>query len=247
MTIRILFLLCVFSGLLHGQPSVKNLDLPLFDPSGRLVRRLMAASGSAPRGSLKILVLKSGTVEFFGPDGAEPEKIGTLTFEDATYRKADEVIESDGPMLLRFTNGTLAAVGFRHDLLTGRLLLRSAVVLHSPEAHVTGREGEVFLTQNKADRDMLVSSATIRGEVTITEFSLKEIKADRLETTSATYTGSDSLLRPALPVLGWNKGIKAGEFGGEEFSIPIVRKSKSQLPNPSGGTPEKNSVPPGRE
>jgi hypothetical protein len=232
MIARLLFLLCAFSGLLHGQLAVNNLDLPLFDTSGRLVRRLVAASAT---GSLEVLVLKSGTVEFFGAEGAEPEPIGTLTFADATYRKAAGVIESDGPMQLRFANGTLAAVGFRHELLTGRLLLRSAVVLDFPEAHVTGREGEVLLTQNEADQATLVSSATIRGDVAITEFkAIKEISADRLETTSATYTGKDSILRPASPVTMWAKDKSAGKLGGE-ISVPVGRGSKPTIANPSGG------------
>ena len=245
MTLRALLLFCAFCGVLHGQPLGKNLDLPLFDPWGRLVRRLKAASASAPGRSIDVLVLKSGTVEFFDPDGAVPEKIGTLTFDDATYRKADEVIESDGPMLLQFANGTVAAVGFRYEILSGRLWLRSAVALNFPEAHITGREGEILLTQNKADRDFLVSSATIRGDVTITEFKLKELNADRLTTTHATYTGHDSMLRPAVPIGMWLKGAQIGDMGAEDFSIPIARKSKPTVAIPSGGAPKKDSGQPG--
>lgn len=209
---RIFLLLCALPCLLRGvEFSVGNLDLPLFDASGRLVRRLTAASAT---GSLDVPVLKTGTVEFFGADGAEPGKIGTLSFADATYHKSAGVIESDGPMQLRFAKGTIAAVGFRYELLTGQLILRSAVVLDFPEAHTTGREGEVFLTQNKADRDMLVSSAVIRGDVTITEIKVSEIKADRVETTSASYTGSDETLRPASPLTTWTEG-KKGQLSGE--------------------------------
>ncbi|MEO7412751.1 MAG: hypothetical protein ABIZ81_05280 [Opitutaceae bacterium] len=242
---RILFLFCAISGFLHGRDlalRISDLDLPLFD-EGRLVRRLMAASADV---SGDVSVLKSGTVEFFGPDAAKPERIGTLTFADATYHKAAGVIESDGPMLLHFANGTVAARGFRHELLAGRLLLKSAVVLDFPEARVTGLEGEVLLLQEKKAQDMLVSSATIRGDVAITEFKVKEIDGDRLETTAATYTGSDSMLRPASPVSMWTNGKKTGEAGGKISFRVGGSKLESAISDPPGATPAKATVPPAK-
>lgn len=228
---RLLLLLGVFGSLLHGQPGITNLDFPLFDASGRLVRRLTAVSAT---GSLDVLVLKSGAVEFLGPDGAESAQIGTLTFSEATYRKAAGVIESDGSMQLRFANGTLAAVGFRHELSTGRLFLRSTVVLDFPEAHVTGREGEILLTQAAPDRAMLVSSATISGDVAITGFKpVQEIPADRLETTSATYTGKDSILSPASSISMWAKGKSTGKLNGT-INVPVGPASKPGRGNESG-------------
>ena len=222
---RVLFFFLVITGVLHAQLGVIDLDLPVFDSSGRLVRRLKAASGT---GSLKVSVLKSGTVEFFGTESATPEKIGTLTFDIATYQAATEIIESEGPMQLRFANGILSAVGFRYELLKGRLILKSAVVLDSAEAHAVGREGEILLSQEKNDRDMLVSVATIRGDVVITEIKIDDVAVERVETASATYTGSDGLLRPAVPVIMWNQG-KRGEMKGE-IILKISRRASPLAP-----------------
>ncbi|MEO6568031.1 MAG: hypothetical protein ABIO94_04655 [Opitutaceae bacterium] len=217
------FLLCflLVAGLLHGQLPVTDLDVPFFDrSSGRLLRRLKAASAIA---SPETALLKSGTVEFFGSE-TSPGKIGTLTFDNAAYRASADVIESEGPMQLRFVNGTLSAVGFRYEFLNGRLILKSAVVLDSAEAHAVGREGEALISQNKADKDMLVSVATIRGDVVITEIKVDNVAVERVETASASYTGEDGLLRPATPVIFWSKGERV-EMSGKNLSWPISRRA----------------------
>jgi hypothetical protein len=219
-----LLLLFAFSSVVSGaEYSVGGLDLPMIDASGRVVRRLRAVSGS---GSYDVPRLQTGTVKFFDPTGKNPGEIGTLSFADATFHRATNVIESDGPMKLDFEKGTITAIGFRYDLSAGRLVLKSAVALDLAEAQVNAREGEVILTENKADGDILVSSATLRGDVTITEIKVKGIQFDRIETTSAVYTGSDDILRPAAPMITWTKGSLGGKI-----EIPIVKRPRGASPD----------------
>jgi len=196
--------------------TINALDVPFFDPSGHLLRRLKAETAT---GSLQKPVLKNGRVEFFSSEPADRELLGTLTFAEARYDHKSSVVESDGPVHLTFPQGTMTAIGFRYDLPAGKLILKSAVVLDFPEAHVTGDEGEILLIEDKIDRRLLVSSATIRRNVVITEIKSNAFKIDRAETASAIYRGSDQQLSLASPVTGWRNGEKGEMFGEIAFKV----------------------------
>jgi hypothetical protein len=182
--------------------TIEDFDFAFFDASGQLVRRLRAASATG----LLDVALKKGVADFFGPEGAERVKIGTLLFDEATFHRRTEVVESDGPMDLIVPAGTISAIGFRYEMKTGRLFLMSAVIMKVPEALIAGREAEIVLTESPASRDLLLSRAEIKGDVVVAEIKIKGVDLDRIETPLVVYTGSENLLEISVPLKAWSKG-----------------------------------------
>jgi hypothetical protein len=233
---RFLFFICAIflfgtlptAAALKGELESKDFDLSLFNVSGQRTHRIRAATVSG----LSLLKLKDGVVEFFGGEGI---KMGTLRFADATFDQAANVIESDTPMQFESDQGTLSSVGFRHEMRTGRLFLKSAVTMKLPDAHIAGHEGEVFLTQDGPTRDLLIARAEIRRAVTVTEIKSEKAKFDRIETDWVLYTGSAGLLEIGIPATGWSDGVLKKIENGKlvfrlEQPLPPLRRS-SVSPN----------------
>jgi hypothetical protein len=200
-----------------GTLEIKDVDIPLFDTSsGHPLHRLRVKSGI---GSFNLMRINEGVVDFFGAEGTERVKIGTLNFKDASYDGRAGLIDSNAPMLFSSLQGTLSAVGFRYEIRTNRLFLKSAVTMKIPEANIAGREAEVLLSESQPTRDLLLSWVEVRGDVAITELKLENPKLDRIETQRAVYTGAESLLEVFAPVKFWSEGTEGSGTGEYKYRL----------------------------
>jgi hypothetical protein len=148
-----------------GAAKVTNFEIPLVDRSGNLTHRIHAASATG----LERPVLREGKIDFFGEaEAGERTKLATLTFDEATYDERAKLIESDSRMELLAPDGKISAVGFRYEILTRRLFLKSAVTMALPEASIAGGEAEILLVENPSTRELLVDRVEIRRDVVVT-------------------------------------------------------------------------------
>ena len=209
---------------------MKELRIPELDSSGRLIRRLTAASAT---GSFDLLKLVNGAVEFYPLQSLDALTLGTLDFDDALFHRSIGVINSGGRVHFISSQGELAGIGYRYELTQGRLVLNSSIVLNLPMAHITGNQAEANLVQPSSARDFIISDATISGGVIVTGINSEKYKFDRAETASATYTGNDDVLTLASPVTLWSKGQKS-VIEAQEIKINIERPNQLPHPVPAG-------------
>jgi len=198
-----------------------KLTIPQLDAAGHMIRRLKAESATGP---LKTPKLSMGVVEFFRPQETNPEKLATLRFNEAVYHSTEEIINGDCLINLDSPRGDLNGVGFNYQLITGKLVLKSSVVIDLPNAHVTGETAEAFFNQNTAIQDSFIQQATISGKVTVTGIKSDKYPFDRAETAKAVYTASDGLLRLSSPVICWRNGQQI-QASANEISVDV----RSQL------------------
>jgi len=134
--------LCIFVTLMASlsafaaELTIKDLIVPQLDGAGRMIRRLKADSAIGP---LEKPRLSNGVVEFFLPQDPNHGKQASLFFLEATYHRSAEMIEGDGQISLISTKGDLSGKGFQYQLISGKLILKSSVIIDLPTAHITGK------------------------------------------------------------------------------------------------------------
>ena len=218
-----LVLLGVIASAPAAEPSalLHDLNTPVFDASGRMIRRLTAKSGNIASTSLQLL---DGKIEFFPPALSELST-STLEFDHARYTKSAERIDGDGALTLTSKDGTVRARGFEGALETGRFTLNSAVQFDSEEFQLNGDRGELRFDPRATATDRAIKSVTLTGNVVLVGAAARKQGFDRIETTLARYDAAQSKVYVKLPVTGWKNGQHALLQEGPEFlEIEISRK-----------------------
>ncbi len=200
---------------------IHDLKVPIYDAAGQLTRTLTAASAE---GAIDRPVLKTGVIEFHTAVGEKVAPGSKLSFAEAVYDKAGGFVEGSGPIRFTSSKADLSGVGFHYELETGRLKLRSDVLLEPKDAKykgvkIRGESADSLVLQNPTDRSWTLGDTVINGPVATTAVTIAEVRYDRLETDRVTYSAADGIIKVAAPVTGWLGGKKSPLAGAGEYRL----------------------------
>jgi len=204
--------------------SIKNLDMPIYSQSGVLEQRLKSVSAS---GSILRPTLKSGVIEFYRAIGSAFVAGATLRFDGATYDHATEIVEGDGRIRFTSEQGDIEGVGFRYDIKTQILTLKSQVIAHFEDAEIVGQTAEAVVRKQSGNQGWTIEEALVFGGVVITDFKRGKLQVDRAESDKAKYLRKHGLIVLSSPVKAWRDGKKCEISGSEDIKIPISQKPAS--------------------
>ena len=201
-----------------AEVAVKNLILPEFDPNGRMFRRLKAETAFGS--SIEKSRLENGRFEFFETSDSNGSLAGALSFKDAVYDRAQQIVESDGHVALTSAKGDVAGEGFVYEIGGSRLRLKSAVVINHNGVRVTGDSGEVLLAKGPSADEALIKQATLQGGIVMSGKLDAKLDVEKIEGERAVYLAKEETITLSSPIYIWSKGErKMAE--GESMTIYV--------------------------
>jgi hypothetical protein len=204
----------------------EGLKAPVFDAAGSLIRRLTAASAAGPVESTR---LEGGRIEFFAPGSAE-HATAVLEFDEALYRKSDEIIRGGGLIRLVDPQGTVSGRGYECWLDTGLLKLGADVTFASSTVRLTGRDGEIRFDPKGNGITGPITSAVVT-HATVERAATAKAPFDRAETELARYSAAQQKLFLKTPLILWKDGRKAvAEVTSGFYEIDLNEKPGAPLP-----------------
>lgn len=184
-----------------------DISAPVYDTTGRLLRRLTAATAKGP---LSTPQLEDGRIDFFDLDSStEPRAV--LTFDHAAYDKASETLRGDDRLKLVDTvrRETLSGEGYECEVAQGRLLLHAAVKWKSTGLQLTGDRADVRFDPKAPKQDAMIRAATVTGNVILDRAPTAEHPFERAATTEARYDAAAGKVYLKSPITIWKNGEKA--------------------------------------
>lgn len=216
-----LFLLVSLVAFVHAQDlSIQHLDMPVYSQAGVLEQRLRSASAS---GSVLRPTLKLGVIEFYTAAGKIIDAGAKLTFDEATYNHDVETVEGDGLICFSSAQGDIAGVGFRYNIKTQLLTLKSQVIAHFQGAEIVGQTAEAFVQKQSEDHHWAIEEALISGGAVVTGFKHGKLQFDRAESETAKYLGKQGVVVMSSPVKAWKDGKKSEISGSGDITIPVTQ------------------------
>lgn len=224
----------VSGGLVAAEAEAKfaaqGLDTPVFDASGRLVRRLVSASAS---GTFTATKLTDGYVDFFAKESAEAPA-AKLEFKHALYERAAERITGDDSLRLTVParQATLSGLGYGCGVTTGQLTLNADVKYVTPQYRLSGDKAEIHFDPKVAKQEDIIREAVITGTVRVEPMPGAKLGFDKAETTLARYDAEQRKLFLKMPVAVWNKGERGmAQAAGEFFTVELGAPERQGTPN----------------
>jgi hypothetical protein len=197
-----------------------RLTLPLFDPAGRMTRRLTGEVS----GTLQESKLTNAVVEFFSSETPEGRAVAWLELDAAVYRRAESAVRGPGELRFRSATEKVSGKDYRYDLTGDRFSLRNGFRIELADGTIEGREADVRL--GWLNGDVVIEEFEARGNIVFIPKDPEVLKNfDRAHTERAWYAGSDDVLRLAVPVQTELKGV-AGSKITEEAKFPLNLRRK---------------------
>jgi hypothetical protein len=195
--------------------TAQGLDTPVFDASGRLVRRLVAASATGPFSAMK---LADGYIDFFTKESAQTPG-AKLEFKHALYDRAAERITGEDSLRLTVParKVTLSGVGYGCVVNTGQLTLTSDVKCVTLQFRLSGDKADIRFDPKAVKQEDIVREAIVTGTVRVEPMPGVKLGFDKAETSMARYDADRHKLHLKMPVAIWAKGERAMAQTADEF------------------------------
>ena len=203
--------------------TARDVNAPVFDASGHLLRRLVADSAVGP---YSLPHLDKGQIDFFAVDSAE--RIAVLTFDQALYHRPEDSIIGDDTVKLVTQQETMTGRGYECRPNAGLLTLRSDVTYESDKVHLTGDRGEMQFDPKGGNRDQMVKDAVVTGNVVVVPAPAAKPEFDRAQTEFAHYDAGAHKIYLKSPVTIWKKGQSSlMNVASGFFEIDLTEKQPS--------------------
>jgi len=176
--------------------SATGLRASSFGEDGRLTRLFTAQSASGPFASPVVL---AGRVEFYGKE-APNGVVAALEWEEAKYLKSEEVITGDRSIQLTTEDGIVSGQGFRCELDTERLDLRSKVVYKTTAFRMTGDQAKIEFETKRSKKADVIRQIAVMGNIVIEQIATAKAPFDRAESTFARYSADESKVFLKAPI-----------------------------------------------
>ena len=216
--------------------SATGLRASSFGDDGRLSRVFTAQSASGPFASP---VVRAGKVEFYGKE-APNGVVAALEWEEAKYLKSEEVITGDGSIHLTTEDGIVSGKGFRCELDTERLELRSSVSYKTNAFRMTGEQAKIEFETKRGKRTDVIRHIAVVGNIVIEQTATAKAPFDRAESTFARYSADESKVFLKAPISAWRKGQRSvidAASGFVEIDLKEQTPNKAPEPTPGAVTP----------
>lgn len=188
------------------EATLKNMVVPEFDTSGRMVHRIKAETATGAVSAIS--QLKKGSIEFFEVSSSGNAPVATLDFNEAIYDRSAQIVEGGEHVALRSPKGDVAGEGFHYDIARSRLVLKSAVTVDHNGVHLAGNSAEIILAQAPSAKDALIKVATLKGGIVVSGKLDPNLEVDKIESDRAVYTATDEIITVSSPVYIWRNGVK---------------------------------------
>lgn len=190
-----------------------DLKAPVYDSTGRLIRRLTAASAIGPSQSPRLTKAK---IDFFAIT-SDQNPTAVLIFDQADYRKATETVSDNGLIQLTTEEGTISGRGYVCQVDTGHLTLKSNVTFTSDRVRVAGDQADIRFDPKAGGKDAVILEAVVSGKVTVDRVPTAKAAFDHAETTEARYDAKARKIFLKTPVTLWYKDQKSVTEAGSGF------------------------------